>query len=205
MTKELLQKLLQDNGIEINEDVKIDEIFNGIDASIKEVKISVEKKTTSKFENGKYAKSLIDKHYKENGFNNQDDFKAKLKSSNANTSEMEELVARLKQENKEKEENINSLNPFKEKANNLEKEKALLSKGISIDDIEYVNFQISKNVSDEIDYETASNTYLENDGSKFITSSNDGAGFISKTTPPPITGKVDDIAVLMGLKEEDIL
>lgn len=147
MKKEVFEKLLKDNGVELNENIKFDEIWNGVDTAIggaikntKETTLEKMVKEPQDSARDEYIKSLNIE-----GVENDSQFKAHINALQSNEDAQELIKVRGKYETLKGEYDTYKTDTQKVQSeiNQYRNEKYLSSKNPNVD-VDYLAFKVNK-------------------------------------------------------------
>lgn len=167
MKKEIFEKLLKDNGVELTEEVKFEEIWNGVDTAIggaikntRETTLEKMTKEAQDIARDEYIKSLGIE-----GVENDNQFKAHISSLQANEDGQELIKTRQELEALKGEYDTYKTDAegYKSKLSQYENEKFVLSKNPNVD-VDYLTFKINK--YDGETFEEKYNTFVADETNK---------------------------------------
>jgi len=202
MKKEQLQELLTNAGVELNDNIKLDEIHNGVNdfaTNLTKTKVDEALQNIDK-------KQYVDEFLKEKGYENEQAFETFVNTTRENLTDLDKLKLDFEEKLKGYESKIEDLSQYQAKANELEIDNKFISAGVK--DLEFAKFKYSQNKEKEnFDFDTFINEDLRVNNAYIFGEVNEiKDNGIGKVTPPQgnNTGYTQEELASIGLSESDL-
>jgi len=143
MKKEQLQELLTNAGVELNDNIKLDEIHNGVNdfaTNLTKTKVDEALQNIDK-------KQYVDEFLKEKGYENEQAFETFVNTTRENLTDLDKLKLDFEEKLKGYESKIEDLSQYQAKASELEIDNKFISAGVK--DLEFAKFKYSQNKEKE--------------------------------------------------------
>jgi hypothetical protein len=198
MKKEQLQELLTNAGVELNDNIKLDEIHNGVNdfaTNLTKTKVDEALQNIDK-------KQYVDEFLKEKGYENEQAFETFVNTTRENLTDLDKLKLDFEEKLKGYESKIEDLSQYQAKASELEIDNKFISAGVK--DLEFAKFKYSQNKEKEnFDFDKFIEEDLKVNNAYIFGEEQVKDNGIGKITPPQ-GSNIDDLASRMGLSESDL-